>query len=150
MVLAQLIYIYSLPQNYQNTQLFHDIETGRAQMNRIRISYTEPKQGSANDYTTSLQHTVSRITQHPMTRYACPSSTACTQCIVLLMITLAAKQNTLLHRKIESGRAQVNRIRISYAEPKQSTSTSTHPFRAKTEHPAFPRNPIRAGSFEKL
>ena len=144
------MYIYGLRRSNQNTLLFHDIETGRAQMNRIRISYTEPKQGSANDYTTSLQHTVSRITQHPMTRYACPSSTACTQCIVLLMITLAAKQNTLLHRKIESGRAQMNRTRISYAEPKQSTSTSTHPFRAKTEHPAFPRNQNGARSNEKL
>ena len=103
-------------------------------MKAIRISYTEPKQGSANDYTTSLQHTVSRITQHPMTRYACPSSTACTQCIVLLMITLAAKQNTLLHRKIESGRAQMKAIRISYPEPKQSTSTSTHYLRTIKTH----------------
>ena len=47
MVLAQLIYIYSLPQNYQNTQLFRDIETGRAKMKAIRISYPEPKQSTS-------------------------------------------------------------------------------------------------------
>ena len=144
------MHIYGSRNLTQSVPLLQQIQSGRAIFKRFRISYTEPKQGSANDYTTSLQHTVSRITQHPMTRYACPSSTACTQCIVLLMITLAAKQNTLLHRKIESGRAKMKRIRISYAEPKQSTSTSTHPFRAKTEHPAFPRNPIRAGYLEKL
>ena len=128
------MYIYGLHRNTQNTLLFHEIQSGRAQMKAIRISYPEPKQGSANDYTTSLQHTVSRITQHPMTRYACPSSTACTQCIVLLMITLAAKQNTLLHRKIESGRAQMKGIRISYPKPKQSTSTSTHYLRTIKTH----------------
>ena len=40
-----------------------------------------------------------------MTRYACPNSTACN---VQLMITLTAKQNTLLHREIEFGCANRN------------------------------------------
>ena len=44
MVLAHVMYIYSLRQNYQNALLFRDLESGRAQMKRIRISYTEPKQ----------------------------------------------------------------------------------------------------------
>ena len=111
------MHIYSLPDGIQNILLFHDTETGRAQMKRIRISYPEPKQCSANDYTTSLQRTASRITQHPMTRYACPNSTACN---VQLMITLTAKQNTLLHREIESGRAILKSFRISW------DSSSTH------------------------
>ena len=86
----------------QNMLLSQQIETGRAKMKSFRISYAEPKQWSANAYTTSLQRTVSHITRHPMTRYACPNSTTCN---VQLMITLTAKQNTLLHREIESGRA---------------------------------------------
>ena len=48
-----------------------------------------------------------------MTRYACPNSTACN---VQLMITLTAKQNTLLHREIETGCAILKSFRISYAE----------------------------------
>ena len=38
------IYIYSLRKGTQNTLLFRNLETGRAQMKRIRISYTQPKQ----------------------------------------------------------------------------------------------------------
>ena len=44
MVLAHAMYIYSLRRKTQNTPLFHDIETGRAKVKGIRISYTQPKQ----------------------------------------------------------------------------------------------------------
>ena len=45
-----------------------------------------------------------------------------------------SNQNTLLFRDIETGRAHLKGIRISYPKPKQSTSTSTHYLRTIKTH----------------
>ena len=62
------------------------------------------------------------------------------------MITLTAKQNSLLSQQIETERAILKRLRISYPEPRQST----HPFPAKTKHTALPSNRIYVRSCEHV
>ena len=129
------MYIYSLPDGIQNILLFHDTASGRAKMKSFRISYTEPKQGSANAYTTSLQRTVSHITRHPRTRYACPNSTACTQCTSTSTHYVKVLKTHCFSVILNPGGLSSKRTRISYAEPRQCTSTSTHYVKVfKTDH----------------
>ena len=122
-VSARNVHLLITSEQRQNILLLHDIASGRAQMKSFRISYTEPKPCTANAYTTSLQHTVSHITRHPMTRYACPNSTACTHCTSTDYLTVF--KTYCFSVILNPGGLSSKRSRISYAEPKQSTSTST-------------------------
>ena len=131
----------------QNILLLHDIASGRAQMKSFRISYTEPKQWSANAYTTSLQHTASHITRHPMTRCACPNSTACTHCTSTDYLTVF--KTYCFSVILNPGGLSWKAIRISWAVSARNVHLHLLITSELSKHTTSPANPECARYLEE-